>query len=133
MRSYPETPPGWTELRRRRIGPFTTHVTYRRGDGGTAEWRSRAHRKHASLLSRGGHSGWWAPRHASWWIAVLFISGSACFVVGPFPGFVQLVGAGADAVVLFNASTYDALRSGLSTPQENRLIRAPDVSGAPAS
>ena len=187
MRSYPETPPGWTEIRRRRIGPFTTHVTYRRGDGGTAEWRSRAHRKHASLLSRGGHSGWWAPRHASWWIAVLFISGSACFIVGPFPGFVQLLGAGADAAVfflgsllftaaaalqyletinadrgsarigarrrlrvlsfepdridwwacavqlagtlLFNVSTYDALRSGLSTPQENRLIWAPDVFG----
>jgi hypothetical protein len=187
MRSYPETPPGWTELRRRRIGPFTTHVTYRRGDGGTAEWRSRAHRKHASLLSRGGHAGWWAPRHASWWIAVLFIGGSACFFVGPFPGFVQLVGAVADATVfflgsllftaaaalqyletinadrgsarvgarsrprvlsfeparidwwacavqlvgtlLFNASTYDALHSGLSTPQENRLIWAPDVFG----
>ena len=187
MRSYPETPLGWTELRRRRIGPFTTHVTYRRGDGGTAEWRSREHRKHASLLSRGGHSGWWAPRHASWWIAVLFIGGSACFVVGPFPGFVQLVGADADATVfflgsllftaaaalqyletinadrgsarvgarsrprvlsfeparidwwacavqlvgtlLFNASTYDALHSGLSTPQENRLIWAPDVFG----
>jgi len=49
-------------------------------------------------------SGWWAPRNASWWIAVLFIAGSVCFAVGPFPGFVQLVGAAADAAVFFAGS-----------------------------
>ena len=38
---------------------------------------------------------------ASWWIAVLFLIGSACFAIGPFPGFVQLVGAAADAAVFF--------------------------------
>ncbi len=156
MRSYPETPPGWTELRRRRIGPFTTHVTYRRGDGGTAEWRSRAHRKHASLLSRGGRSGWWAPRHASWWIAVLFL-GSLLFTAAAALQYLETINADRGSArvgarrrlrvlsfepdridwwacavqlggtLLFNASTYDALRSGLSTPQENRLIWAPDV------
>ncbi len=105
MPSYPETPPGWTEVGRRHIGPFTTHVTYRREDGRTHEWRSRAHRKGASLLSRpGARSGWWAPARASWWIAVLFIIGSACFAIGPFPGFVQLVGAAADAAVFFAGS-----------------------------
>jgi hypothetical protein len=51
-------------------------------------------------------SGWWAPRSASWWIAVLFIVGSACFAVGPFPGFVQLVGAAADAAVFFAGSLF---------------------------
>jgi hypothetical protein len=50
--------------------------------------------------------GWWAPRSASWWIAVLFIVGSACFAVGPFPGFVQLVGAAADAAVFFAGSLF---------------------------
>ena len=188
MASYPETPPGWTEVRRRHIGPFTTHVTYRRADGETREWGSRAHRKGASRLSRpGAATGWWAPARASWWIAVLFIIGSACFAIGPFPGFVQLVGAGADAAVFFagslfftsaaalqyletinadrgpegtgerrrlrvlsfephridwwasavqllgtlffNVSTYEALQEGLSTPQENHLIWAPDVFG----
>ena len=49
-------------------------------------------------------SGRWAPRSTSWWIAVLFILGSACFAVGPFPGFVQLVGAAADAAVFFAGS-----------------------------
>jgi hypothetical protein len=186
--SYPEIPPGWTEVRRRHIGPFTTHVTYRRADGETREWGSRAHRKGASRLSRpGAATGWWAPARASWWIAVLFIIGSACFAIGPFPGFVHLVGAGADAAVFFagslfftsaatlqyletinadrgpegtgerrrlrvlsfephridwwasavqllgtlffNISTYEALQEGLSTPQENHLIWAPDVFG----
>jgi hypothetical protein len=185
--SYPQAPPGWTAVGRRTVGPFTTGVTFRRDDGGTTEWRSRAHRKGASLLSRPGGSGWWAPRRASWWIAVLFATGSACFAVGPFPGFVGLVGAAADAAVffagslfftaaaalqyletvnadggparqgarrrlrvlafeprridwwatavqlagtlLFNISTYDALRTGLSSAAENRLIWTPDVFG----
>jgi hypothetical protein len=118
---------------------------------------------------------------------VLFATGSACFAVGPFPGFVGLVGAAADAAVffagslfftaaaalqyletvnadggparqgarrrlrvlafeprridwwatavqlagtlLFNISTYDALRTGLSSAAENRLIWTPDVFG----
>ena len=35
--AYPTTPPGWTPVARRSIGPFTTHVTYRRSDGRTLE------------------------------------------------------------------------------------------------
>jgi hypothetical protein len=107
------------------------------------------------------------------WIAIGFAIGSACFFIGPFPGFVQLVGAGADGVVffagsvfftlaaglelreatlrlgrwasnpswwsasiqfvgtlLFNVNTFDAMRDGLSTEQENRLIFAPDLFGS---
>ena len=37
---------------------------------------------------------------------MLFAIGSACFVVGPFPGFVHLVGAAADAVVFFAGSLF---------------------------
>ena len=106
MATYPETPPGWTAVDRRHTGPFTTHVTFLRDDGGTTEWHSRAHRKCASLISRPGGSGWWAPRRISWWIAVLFIICSACFVIAPFPGFVQLVGAAADAAVFFVGSIF---------------------------
>jgi hypothetical protein len=47
---------------------------------------------------------WWAPRLRSWWIGVLFALGSACFAIGPFPGFVHLVGAQADAAVFFAGS-----------------------------
>ena len=67
---------------------------------------SRAHRKAASLLSRSEGSAWWAPRRANWWIGVLFAVGSACFVVGPFPGFVHVVGARADAAVFFAGSLF---------------------------
>jgi len=107
------------------------------------------------------------------WIAIGFAIGSACFFIGPFPGFVQLVGEGADGVVffagsvfftlaaglelreatlrlgrwasnpswwsaavqfagtlLFNLNTFDAMRDGLSTEQENRLVFAPDLFGS---
>jgi hypothetical protein len=38
------------------------------------------------------------------WVALLFAGGSLCFAVGPFPGFVQLVGPVADAAVFFAGS-----------------------------
>ena len=127
--AYPETPPGWTAVGRRRFGPFDTHVTFRREDGGMTEWRSRAHRKGASLLSRQEHSGWWAPRRASWWIAVLFIIGSACFAIGPFPGFVQLVGAGADAAVFFAGSLFFTAAATLQYLETVNADRGPDRVG----
>ena len=40
------------------------------------------------------------------WIAAGFAVGSACFFIGPFPGFVQLVGPGADGVVFFAGSIF---------------------------
>jgi hypothetical protein len=46
----------------------------------------------------------WAPRHAWWWIAVLFAAGSTCFLVAPIPAFLQLVGPVADGVVFFVGS-----------------------------
>jgi hypothetical protein len=127
-----------------------------------------------------GHALAFAPRLAGrivWdrWIAIGFAVGSACFLVGPFPGFVQLVGAGADGAVffagsifftlaallevrestlrlgrwaadpswwsaavqfvgtlLFNLSTFAAMRDGLSTGQANRLVWAPDLFGSAA-
>jgi hypothetical protein len=38
------------------------------------------------------------------WMAALFAVGSLCFFVGPFPGYVDLVGPGADAVTFFVGS-----------------------------
>jgi hypothetical protein len=46
------------------------------------------------------------PRHATWWIGVLFAIGSVCFFVGPFPGFVNLVGAAVDGAVFFVGSLF---------------------------
>ena len=68
----------------------------------------------------------WAPRRRSWWIGVLFAIGSTCFVVGPFPGFVHLVGAVADAAVFFAGSiffTSAATLQFLDTPKSDRIDR----------
>ena len=123
--AYPRTPTGWTTVERRSIGPFTTHVTYRRSDGGTVEWSSRAHRKHASRLSRARRHELvhWAPHRASWWIAVLFSAGSACFLIAPIPAFLQLVGPAADGAVFFVGSllfTSAATLQWLETINANR-------------
>jgi hypothetical protein len=61
-----------------------------------------------------GHALAFAPRLAGrivWdrWIAIGFALGSVCFLVGPFPGFIQLVGAGADGAVFFAGSIFFTL------------------------
>src|SRR4051812_12956287 len=45
-------------------------------------------------------------RPAPWWIGALFSVGSICFLVGPLPGFVQLVGERTDAAVFFVGSLF---------------------------
>ena len=130
----PETPPGWTAVARRAVGPFTTHVTYRRPDGGTTHWASRVHRKHASLVSRPRHEGvWWAPRRASWWIGVLFALGSACFLVGPFPGFVEAVGSSVDGVVFFVGSIFFTSAAALQCVETFNADRGPAQAAADGS
>ena len=67
---------------------------------------TRFHRPRAPGIARTGGSTWFAPRRASWWIGVLFAIGSVCFVLGPMPGFVQLVGSAADGTVFFVGSVF---------------------------
>ena len=40
------------------------------------------------------------------WMAASFAIGSACFLVGPFPGYAELVGGSADAVTFFIGSIF---------------------------
>ena len=47
-----------------------------------------------------------AARRANTWIGLLFAVGSLCFLVGPFPGYVQLVGASADGMTFFVGSIF---------------------------
>jgi hypothetical protein len=47
------------------------------------------------------------------WIAAGFAIGSLCFLVAPFPGFLQLVGARADAWVFFVGSLFFTFAAGL--------------------
>jgi hypothetical protein len=65
-----------------------------------------------------GHALIHAPRHAvhpvsERWAAAGFAIGSLCFLVGPFPGFVQLVGARADAWVFFAGSLFFTAAAGI--------------------
>ena len=65
-----------------------------------------------------GHALVHAPRAAAHrvedrWIAVGFAIGSVCFLVGPFPGFLELVGARADAWVFFVGSVFFTAAAGL--------------------
>jgi hypothetical protein len=104
MHSYLSVPTEWEQIESRRIGAFVTSETFRRPNGRVVTWDSRAHRKRG----RGAASGstWWAPRALAWWVAVLFIFGSACFVVGPAPGYLAWVGFTADAVTFFVGSLF---------------------------
>ncbi len=49
------------------------------------------------------------------WMALLFALGSACFLIGPFPGYSQLVGAGADAITFFTGSVLFTAGGALQT------------------
>jgi hypothetical protein len=56
-------------------------------------------------------------------MALAFALGSTCFLVGPFPGYAQLVGAKADAITFFAGSILftigGALQSYLAYPERN--------------
>ena len=63
--------------------------------------------RRGSRASQPGHERvWWAPERVSWWIGVLFAVGSTCFLIAPFPGFVELVGSGVDGMVFFVGSVF---------------------------
>jgi hypothetical protein len=49
------------------------------------------------------------------WMALFFALGSACFLIGPFPGYAQLVGASADAITFFIGSILFTIGGALQT------------------
>ena len=57
------------------------------------------------------------------WMALFFALGSACFLIGPFPGYAQLVGASADAMTFFVGSilftTGGALQTWIAFPERH--------------
>ncbi len=48
----------------------------------------------------------WPKDRTNAWIGTLFAIGSACFLVGPLPGYVQLVGSSADGMTFFVGSIF---------------------------
>src|SRR4029078_793738 len=55
------------------------------------------------------------------WMALAFAVGSACFLVGPFPGYAQLVGATAVGITFFVGSIFFPAGGALQT-----LLAAPE-------
>jgi hypothetical protein len=57
------------------------------------------------------------------WMALFFATGSLCFLIGPFPGYLDLVGPRADAVTFFVGSILftagGALQSRLAAPERH--------------
>jgi hypothetical protein len=49
------------------------------------------------------------------WMALCFAVGSTCFLIGPFPGYVQLVGATADGMTFFAGSILFTIGGGLQS------------------
>jgi hypothetical protein len=62
------------------------------------------------------------------WMAALFAIGSTCFLVGPFPGYIRLVGPQADAVTFFAGSLFftagGAVQTWLAFPDRRGAGRA---------
>jgi hypothetical protein len=62
-------------------------------------------------------------------MAAFFALGSACFVVGPFPGYAQLVGAQADALTFFAGSILftagGALQAAIAFPERGEAPAGP--------
>ncbi|MBW4697650.1 MAG: YrhK family protein [Aphanocapsa lilacina HA4352-LM1] len=81
MRGYVQLPKGWFALEAKTLGPFVIRETFVRPDGRRLVWTSRRHRKRPTPLGR-LESALWAPRRPAWWIAVLFMVGSALFATG---------------------------------------------------
>ena len=63
------------------------------------------------------------------WMALCFALGSLCFLVGPFPGFADLVGDAADAVTFFVGSIFftagGALQTAISIPERRSKLGRP--------
>jgi hypothetical protein len=49
------------------------------------------------------------------WMALFFVLGSACFLIGPFPGYAQLVGDRGDGITFFVGSVLFTIGGGLQS------------------
>ena len=87
-------------------GPFVTFIEYERPDGLVARWDSRRHRKQSVHRVGVADHTWWAPSARGWWLAILFMVGSALFALGAVPGYAGLVGIRPDSVTFFVGSLF---------------------------
>jgi hypothetical protein len=90
------------------VGPFVTRQRYRLADGSHRTWSSRRHRK-VGLVHEQRRSldrPWWQPRLLGWWIAVLFVCGSALFAIGALPWYADTIDPKIVGVTFFVGSIF---------------------------
>ena len=75
----------WVLVRTEGAGPFISRIVHRLPDGSLHIWTSRAHRKGGGIRCSIAATAW-APAELGWWIAILFMTGSACFALGSLAG-----------------------------------------------
>src|SRR5829696_588051 len=64
------------------------------------------------------------------WMALLFAIGSACFLIGPFPGYAEVVGAAAVGVTFFAGSIFFTAGGLLQSALSVRARRDPGAGRA---
>lgn len=101
--------------------PFVTAVAYSRPDGSRVVWQARRQRK-AQPRGRG----------LTWWIGLLFVIGSTCFVLGPIPAYAAAVGPKATAITFFVGSLFFTTAAYLSYLQVVRDVGHRWFAWAPA-
>lgn len=63
-------------------------------------------RKSDANVDKSHGTTWWAPGALKWWIGILFAIGATCFVLGPAPGYINLVGGTYDNLTFFIGSLF---------------------------
>lgn len=155
----PSAPAEWTRVGSGGPAPFVSWVTYQLEDGSEYTWRARQHRKGAGpqilyadrvglRTTRRGEpistvSPWlrfWAPHRLAWWVAIVFIVGTALFVAGAAGSLVPSAFGGQHRMsvfaescyftgaVLFTLALYGQLLEGINTDESigpNRESYAP--------
>jgi hypothetical protein len=94
----PTVPPDATEVVTHGPAGFVTAIDYRGPDGVVVRWEARAARRTRAAAAPG--------RGLTWWAGLLFVVGSACFVVGPVPAYADAVGSRLDALTFFVGSLF---------------------------
>jgi YrhK-like protein len=105
-------PDGWIRISSQRWGPFVIRELVRRPDGQIVELTARRHRKgHGPAVTdtanpARAHAVVWAPRDLGWWVAALFIVGSACFAIGSAPMLSSVASAKLISSIYFIGSLF---------------------------
>lgn len=117
----PEVPPEWELSGEGGPRPFTTWVSYQLPDRSSYLWESRHQRKGAGpRLTATGRAAphapgaplpnpwlrFWAPQRLAWWVALVFMIGSALFIAGAAGSLVPHLFGGEHPMSVFAETCY---------------------------